>query len=35
MNLQEWLICVGVALSIVVVSELRKLLIHRSLDEVS
>ena len=35
MNLQEWLICVGVALSIVVVSELRKLLIHRSLDEAS
>ncbi|MBV8560092.1 MAG: HAD-IC family P-type ATPase, partial [Acidimicrobiia bacterium] len=35
MNLQEWLICLGVALSIVVVSELRKLLVHRPLDETS
>ena len=35
MNLQEWLICIGVALSIVVVSELRKRLIHQPLDEAS
>jgi len=35
LNLQEWLICVGVALSIVLVSELRKLLVKRPLDEVS
>jgi Ca2+-transporting ATPase len=33
MNLQEWLISAGVALSIVVVSELRKLLLPRALDD--
>jgi Ca2+-transporting ATPase len=35
LNLQEWLICVGVALSVLIVSELRKLLVHRPLDEAS
>jgi len=33
MNLQEWLICVAVALSVLIVSELRKRFVHRPLDE--
>jgi len=33
LNLQEWLICVGVSLSIVVVAELRKALVKRPIDE--
>jgi Ca2+-transporting ATPase len=33
LKLQEWLVCIGVALLVPIVSELRKLLIHRSLDE--
>jgi Ca2+-transporting ATPase len=33
MNLEEWLICAGTALSIVVVSELRKLLWPKALEE--
>jgi Ca2+-transporting ATPase len=35
LELEQWLVCIGAALVIVVASELRKLLIRRPLDEVS
>jgi len=34
LELEHWLICIGAALVIPIVSELRKLLVHRNLDEV-
>jgi Ca2+-transporting ATPase len=34
LELEQWLVCIGAALLIVVVSELRKLLFHQPLDEV-
>src|SRR3954471_15931388 len=35
LKLQEWLVCIGVALLVPIVSELRKLLIHRPLNQAS
>jgi Ca2+-transporting ATPase len=33
LDLQQWLICIGAALVVPIISEIRKLLIHRPLDE--
>jgi Ca2+-transporting ATPase len=33
LELQQWLVCIGVALVVPIVSELRKLLVRRPIDE--